>query len=87
MLGAITHITPALLEDLGTTMARSDTEYWVVVEADSDDEMSTLIPATSGFLHTVASYDPAPSAHLSSLSSLCSISLPELLPVFSPAPL
>lgn len=35
----ITHITPALLEDLFKAMAMSDVEYWVMENTDMDEEM------------------------------------------------
>lgn len=48
--GAITQITPEQLENMVAAMARSDTEYLMVAETDSDDKLLGLIPATSEFL-------------------------------------
>lgn len=77
MSGAITQLRPELLEHTVTAMAMSDSKYWVVAD----------LPATSEFLHAVALYEPAPSAHFSLPSSSCLVSSPEPFSISFPFPL
>lgn len=67
-------------------VAMSETEYWVMEEADTDDKMPEFILVTSEFAHTVSAYNSAPSFHLRLPLPPPPLCLLKFLPVLSSSP-
>lgn len=86
MLVPVTQLTPTQVEDLVKAKALSDTEYWVIEDADSDNELPPLIPVTSEFSHSITTFKPAPYVCLHSSLPPSPAFPPKLLPVLSSSP-